>query len=120
MGCPTELTLCIVRGDSFQQTVSFSATGWEDVVVNPELYEGRMVFRERQDDSVPDLLTLTALIQIEAEPTYPDPSMFMIFTADTQETQALPDWTEVAFVELRALSGATVQRLYNAAVTLED
>ena len=70
MGCPTELTLCIVRGDSFQQTVSFSATGWEDVVDNPELYEGRMVFRERQDDSVPDLLTLTALIQIEAGPTY--------------------------------------------------
>jgi hypothetical protein len=120
MGCPTELPLCLVRGDNFQQQVSFSNTGWEDVVANPDLYEGRMVFRERQDDTVPDLLSLTAPIQIEADPTYPDPSMFMIFNADVQETQNLPDWTQVAFVELRKVDGSAVQRLYNADVTLED
>ncbi len=117
--CVDQLDTCLVRGDNYALDVGLSE-GFEEVSANPELYEGRMVFRDEQDDALPDLLVLTSEV---IPPTDPVPGMAaveMFFRATPDQTQALPWYDIVHFVEVRALTGTEVKRLFQGKAKVND
>ena len=111
--CVTEVHYCVVKGTDFEAGVSFTV-GAGDVVENPDLYEGVLVFREYQDDGAPVYLTLRA--DVEAIP--PSVPASLSFRATPTETEALPDWDIVAYCDLQLKNGGSVQRLFNASIAV--
>lgn len=110
-GCVTDVELCVVKGTNFETSVSF-AKSFIEVIENPELYEGVLVFREWQDDNATVYLTLRA----DVEPIPPEVPAAIIFTATPTQTLDLPDWDVVAYCNLQRKDGTSIERLYNAEV----
>ena len=109
--CVTEVDYCVTKGTNFEAGVAFT-TGYTEVVENPELYEGLLVFREYQDDDATVYLTLRAdVLSIE-----PDVPAALAFTATPTQTLSLPDWKHVAYCDLQLKSGGSIERLFNADV----
>lgn len=105
------IDLYVIRGDTLRQDVSFC--GWEDVLDDPDSYEGRLVFRAEQNDAAPELLALTSPVEVlTPELASQRPTGVLSFTADPTQTQALPPYDTVHFVELRALTGDYIARLF--------
>lgn len=123
MSCVDTISICFIRGDSWEQDVGLTA-GYEEVIEHPEDFEGRLVLREWQDDNAPVLLTLVTTPEVDDVPSPvapPHKIAYLRFTATPVQTQELPDWCSVVgYVELRSLSGSQVTRLFNAQVSIKD
>ena len=119
MSCQLRHDITVIRGDTRTLFVGLSG-GWANIADDPSLYRGRLVFRERQDDNLPDILA------VEAEPEpYSDPAnqalrWMLNFTMTPAETEALPTYSIVHFCEIRTTDGAFVQRLFEGRVRQRD
>ena len=110
-GCTTQVELCVIKGTNFETAVSFSKS-FVEVIEDPDLYEGILVFREWQDDSATVYLTL----RVDVAPIPPEVPAAMVFKATPTQTLALPDWDVVAYCNLQLKDGTSIDRLYNAEV----
>lgn len=119
MSCAIRHDLSIIRGDSFTLFVGL-AHGWADVGEDPALYEGRLVFRERQDDSLPEILAIVTTPQPSDEWRFPQLNFLLDLSMTPAETTSLPDYPVVCFCELRTLDGQYVRRLFEGTVRKRD
>ena len=121
MGCVSNYDVCIIRGDTFKLDIGLSAA-YDEVLLNPTGYEASMVFREDQDDATTPYLTLTATPEVNPDPLPDEVPIYFRFLADTTQTQALPDWDIVHYVELYQVAGASpeVTRLFEGDVEIHD
>lgn len=121
MTCITTNDLCIIRGDGFEQNIGLGI-GFDEVVADPADYQARMVFRLEQDDSFAPLLELTATpeIVVELPESATDPRVLFTFTATPAQTQALPAYNHVFYVELVTVPGGVPRRLFQGAVDVHD
>jgi hypothetical protein len=120
MGCVDTYNMCITRGDSFARDVALTAA-YVEVIENPQDYVAHMVFREYQDDLVTPYLTLTAPAEVDPNPVIGDFPVYFRFAADPAQTQALPDFDHVYYVELiRIAAPLDVTRLFQGKVHSND
>lgn len=107
--------ILIVRGDTFEKDVAL-VTGFEDIRDAP--YTARMVFRTEQHDELPELLELSA----SPEPPEPgeDAFAYLHFSATPEQTQLLPGYDIVYFVELVAQNANLKTRLFQGAALIRD
>jgi len=113
-GCVTEVDYCITRGTNFRADVSFSV-GFVELIEDPDLYEGVMVFRQYQSDDAPVYLTLRSDI-VEVPPEVP---ASLSFTATPTQTLALPDYDVVGYCDLQLKDGTSIQRLFTMEVEVK-
>ncbi len=119
MTCALRHDLSIIRGDSFSLFVGL-ASGWENIAENPSLYEGRLVFRERQDDSLPELLAITTTPQPIDEHRFPQLDFMLDLSMTPAQTSSLPTFPVVQYAEIRLVSGGYVRRLFEGRVRQRD
>jgi len=120
MSCVEQISICVTRGDTFRIDVGLSSS-WQEIIDSPFDYEANLVFREAQDDTLPDLLTLTSTPEIVASPVPGELPIYFAFMADTLQTESLPQWDIVAYCELvKAGASGEVTRLFNASVNIGD
>jgi hypothetical protein len=119
MTCALRHDLSIIRGDSFSLFVGLAA-GWEDIAGDPSLYEGRLVFRERQDDSLPELLVITATPEPIDEHRFPQLDFMLDLSMTPDQTSSLPSFPVVCFCEIRLVAGGYVRRLFEGRVRQRD
>lgn len=119
MSCELRHDLSIIRGDSFTLFVGLTA-GWEDVGQNPALYQGRLVFRQMQDDSLPEILVITATPEPSDDHRFPELDFLLNLSMTPVQTESLPDYPVVCFCELRTLDGSHVRRLFEGNVRKRD
>lgn len=117
--CVSTKDICIIRGDDYTLDAALE-NGFEEVFETPGDYEGRMVIRMEQDDSLPDLLTLTSTLElVEAQNECPA-RVYMSFTATAAQTTALPPYDLVYYVELAGTAGGPTTRLFQGKVDIHD
>ena len=109
----------IIRGDSRALFVGL-ADDWVDLDEGVGAYEGRLVFRERQEDNLPELLVITSPIEVATDPRYPALKYLLDFSMTPVETQSLPDYPVVYFIELRLTDETFVRRLVEGRVKRRD
>jgi hypothetical protein len=119
MTCALRHDLSIIRGDTFNLHVGL-ASGWENIAQDPSLYEGRLVFRERQDDSLPELLAITTTPEPIDEHRFPQLDFMLDLSMTPAETESLPTYPVVCFCEIRLLDGSYVRRLFEGRVRQRD
>jgi hypothetical protein len=119
MGCQNRNDVSVIRGTSFHLMVGL-AEGWGDVALDPPAFEGRLVFRELQDDSFPEIKTLVVPPTPATDHRFPGLEFMLDFTMTPQETGSLPDFSMVCFCELRSVDGAQVRRLFEGSVMQRD
>lgn len=115
MICAGTIDICVIRGDLYEGAAALT-TSWPEVIANPSGYVANMVFREAQDDSLTPYLTLTATPEAQDDATFP---VLISFSATAAQTQSLPDWNHVYYVELKEVGGDPV-RLYQGKVRIND
>lgn len=119
MSCPPRFDLCVTRGSIARHT-AILRQGYDEVIDTPSLYRGRLVFREDQDDTLPDIFAITVIPEIAEDPAAPGvPFAVMEFVVAGSLTALLPEYDIVAFVELQEVGGDN-QRLYNMKVRMGD
>ena len=116
MTCVSQRDLCVIRGDSFEENVGFS-DGWTDLIADPSSYVVNMVFRETQDDDLTPYLELSAVPV--AAPEHDRYAVIAYLTATAAQTQSLPDWRHVHYVEIQK-TGGDPTRLYQGKVRIGD
>lgn len=117
--CKEIVNTCVIRGDNYALDIALS-DGYEEVVENPDDYEARMVFRQDQRDALPDLLVLTSSSMTPDDPLPGQYPVEYYFRATTDQTEALPPYDIVHFVELRSLDGTYVRRLFQGKASMMD
>jgi len=120
--CTNNYDICVIRGDTFDMDVGLTSS-YQEVLDNPTDWEARMVFREYQDDDVTPYLTLIAQTEVNPDPLYDEPPIYYRFNATTTQTQSLPDWDHVYYVELVQIGPAVspiVTRLFQGSVDTHD
>lgn len=115
--CNTDIK--VIRGDTFELYTGL-ARGWGDVDADPGAYQGRLSFREMQDDGLPILMMATSPLIKAEDLRFPDMRYILHFTLPPEQTADLPPFSVVAFAELRTLTGSYVRRLFNARVVHGD
>lgn len=117
--CVNNADQCLIRGDNF--TLDLGLVNFPEVLANPTDFEGRMVFRETQNDNEIPYLTLIVTPELADDPMPNAPEVFLRFAATPTQTSALPDWNIVYYVELRTVPADTiVQRLLQGDVDVSD
>lgn len=111
--------LKIIRGDTLDLVVGL-AQGWTHVDSNPAAYQGRLVFRQEQNDAMPELLVITASPEPSTDENFPDLLHILDLSMTPAQTAALPTYPIVCFCELRMLDGSFVRRLFSGNVIVED
>ena len=120
MGCQNIQDLCLIRGDDFALDVGLSAE-FTEVLATPTDYQGRMVIRDAQNDDLPDNLVTTVAIDVTPAPVLMDQQpMYMRFRISPALTQNLPYWDQKYYIELRTISGSSVQRLFQGPLDVHD
>jgi hypothetical protein len=121
MNCSLRHDISLVRGDTFTLFVGLSA-GWEDISANPALWEGRLVFRLRQDDALPEIVAVTAVPEpvADPDPRFAGIDFLLNFSMTPVQTESLPAWPVVCFAEIRTLDGSQVRRLFEGNVRKRD
>ena len=118
--CVTVTEVCITRGDVFAMDVGLTTT-WSEVYADPAGYIGTLVLREKQDDTLPEELTLTAVPQPVYNPTPNTPQVYMEFNATAEQTQQLPEYDLVGYVQIAPLTAPKQSvRLFNMEVDIHD
>lgn len=119
MDCTEERDICITRGDTYFLIIGL-ARNWEEVNASPALYEGRLVIREAQDDSLTPLLEVTADLEAGEDSRFPDMEYMVDLSLTPAQTQSLPTYNVVCFAEIRKKDLSYVKRLFNGRVTRSD
>lgn len=119
MDCVPERDICITRGDTYPLILGF-VSDWDDVNAAPTLYEGRLVFRDYQDDALTPLLEVTADLEAGEDSRFPDMEYVVDLSLTPAQTSSLPDYDVVCFAEIRAKDLSYVKRLFNGTVTRND
>jgi hypothetical protein len=122
MSCVDQIDLCITRGDTWTFDVGLTAA-FSEVLENPSSYEGRLVFREFQDDSLTPYLTAIATPEVNPDPAPGEIPIYLRFIINSTDTGTLPDWNIVAYTELADVVSAgfpVIQRLFNSEVSIND
>lgn len=119
MSCELRHDLTIIRGDSKPLFVGLAGE-WANVGDDPSLYEGRLVFRERQEDDLPEILVITATPEPNDDHRFAGLPFLLDLSMAPEETSSLPTWDVVCFCELRSLDGLFVRRLFEGRVRQRD
>lgn len=117
---PDHIEYHVVRGDRFTSDVTL--LDYDEVHADPASYTVKLVFRERQDDSLSDLLTLDGVLTAVPEAEWTDTGVSEVqvaFAATATETQGLPDYDIRYRVELAEVGGDPT-RLYQGRVQISD
>lgn len=109
----------IIRGDSRALFLGL-ASSWVDLDEGVEAYQGRLVFRERQDDSLDELLVITSPIETATDPRFPALEYLLDFSMTPAQTASLPEYPVVYFMEIRLIDGSFVKRLVDGRVRRRD
>lgn len=118
--CVDNYDTCITRGDTFKLDVGLSSA-YSEVINNPADYIARMVFREAQDDGLTPYLTLSAVAEVNPDPLIDEPPVLFRFSASPAETQSLPDWDHVHYVQLEQIvAPSDITRLFQGKVKVGD
>lgn len=121
--CANRQDLCVVRGDTLELVVMLNGA-WDEVAAAPADFVVRLVFQERLDDDLPEVLVLTETPAWKPGPAQPwlmADQLAVDFTATPAQTQALPDWEKMeVFCELRKTNDSYVKRLFEGDVILRD
>jgi hypothetical protein len=119
MSCPPRFDLCVTRGSIARHT-AILRQGYDEVIETPSLYRGRLVFRDIQDDSLPEIFAITVVPEVMEDPEASGVKYaLMEFVVAGALTALLPDYDIAAFVELQEV-GADNDRLYNLKVRMGD
>jgi hypothetical protein len=119
MRCTTNFDLCITRGSKAEH-VAILREGFDEVLENPALFRGCLVFRDAQDDTIPDIFKISVVPEKAEDPDRPgEPFVLLEFTIAGSLTAVLPDYDIAAFVELLEVGGDS-ERLYNLRVRIGD
>lgn len=120
MSCPNEISICIVRGDFFPLYVQLGKE-WVEVAENPAQYRCRLVFREFQDDTSPDLISLVATPEAVGAAIGNEPRVAINFGLIGSLTATLPDYPVSGFCEIYlATAPGNPTRLFNMKVATSD
>ena len=118
--CVDDVDICVIRGDGWAMDVGLSDE-WTEVADTPGNYTANLVFRDRQNDDLTPLLTLTVSPTVDPAPVAGEPQVYFHFIATAAETSSLPNWNIVAYCELvEAGPPAVPTRLFNSPVTIND
>ena len=117
--CVNELDTCVIRGGNYALDVGLSAA-FKEVIDDPANYLGVMTFRDQQSDLSPALLTLSVTPEINPDPLLDEAPANLRFRATPTQTQVLPSWDIVHYVEIRNLVGSQVGRLFEGDVSIGD
>jgi len=109
----------IIRGDSFTSTVGLGSE-YSDTIAAADDFLARLVIRERQDDTAPELLVMTSDILPNSDPAYPDVEGLLHFEASSLETQLLPPYDLVCFCEIVGYDGLYRRRLFQGRTSVGD
>jgi len=117
---PPSQDIVIVRGDVFQMVMGFLEQ--PDVVANPAAFRLRLAFRRRQSDTLPDLASFNAVLEIEPDETVGGVPVAIIATFDVDPitTQNLPANGCVYRVEWTDAIGQSPRRVLQGHVRAED
>lgn len=115
-----EQDINVVRGDVAQLVLGF--TDEDAVTNNPAQFRVRMVLRRRQSDTLPDLASIEATLDINPPDTLDGTPVDVIATLDisTAITQSLPKQGCVYFIEWTNAVGGNNRRILQGRVMLED
>lgn len=111
--------LKIIRGDTLDLTIGLSE-GWQAVEEDPAAYQGRLVFRQEQNDAMPEIMAITASPEPAEEEEFSDLKHILDLSMTPAQTASLPTYPFVCFCELRTLDGSFVRRLFSGNVDMED
>lgn len=114
-----KIDISVVRGDTFDLLVTLNSA-YEDVIAAPGSYELRIVFRDVQDDAIENALAHTASLSTYSDPLYPGAALLGDLTLSPAQTQTLPTYDHVYFVELRKPTGTEIRRLFEGKVKVKD
>lgn len=118
--CVDKRDICVIRGDTFTENAALDDT-WSEVVDDPTGYTASLVMREWQDD---DFATEHLRLDITPELTSGiDPLEYPVllpFKATPTETQSLPAWDIVYYVEIKLVGAVGGTRLYEGKVKIND
>lgn len=118
--CKNTYDTCLIRGAKFERVIGF-LNGYEEVIEDPSDFSAVWVFRADQDDALTNLLTLSATPVAVVEPNPARPQVLATFTATPAQTQALPQYDLVYYVELTQLSDPdNVVRVFEGKVDVRD
>lgn len=117
---PAETELYVVRGDVMQFTMGF--TGRRDVADNLSQFRLRLVFRRRQSDNLPDILSIQATLEADPGDTFKDIPIDVMasFVVSPAETQLLPAQGCVYFIEWTDAVGGSNTRVVQGRVNMGD
>lgn len=114
----TTIDMAVTRGSRLDH-VCVLRQGFPEIVQNPALFRGRLVFRELQDDDVPEIFAVSATPEVALDPECGSNTVTLAFTVAGSLTQILPSYDIVGFVEV-VETGVDTQRLYNLRVRTGD
>lgn len=117
--CEQTHNISITRGDSFR-FVAGLADGWDFVAADPSGFYARLVFRDVDDDSVPEVFSIISLIYPGTDNNMPSVTSFLEFLATPGETQSLPQYDLLFFCEIVGQDGQYIKRLFNGRVRVGD
>jgi len=121
MSCQNNYDIDITRGTNFDFDVALTAA-YTEIIAAPASWQAKLVLRADQDDSLTPFLTLTAAPEILSAPLYGECPIIFRFSATNAQTQALPDYDIVHFVELWSvgLVPSVIKRLFQGKVRISD
>lgn len=110
----------VIRGDS-QQLIVGLAEAWVEVLESPSDFIARLVLKDAPDDNLPARLTVNVTPEIVTPvPGDVQAPVLFTFTLSPAQTQSLPAWDLVGYVELRTTDDNYVNRLLDCRVTVKD
>lgn len=120
MSCISRRNICIVRGDNYAMDVGL-AEGFDEIADDPTDFVGRLVVKLDFNDDLPSLLELTATPEPTTDADDCDGALaYLSFAAHPTQTQSLPPYDLVYFVEVSNVGGSEVTRLFQGKVDIHD
>jgi hypothetical protein len=118
MGQIAQHNLTIIRGNTKRLPIALASGFDADERAG---WLARLVIREAQDDDLPSIFEQTLPIDFEdIDPAWPDSIGGVEFVMDPDETQALPPYRLVYFVEIHSADSTDSQRLFEGRVEVVD
>lgn len=117
---PAESDLFVVRGDKL--TFSMGFFGWPEIMHAMSPARLRLVFRLRQDDNLPDILSVEAALDMNSGDTFKGQAADVVahFEVSPAQTQALPARGCVYFIEWTDATGGGNRRVVQGRVGTGD
>lgn len=117
---PAETELYVVRGDVLEFDMGFA--GVPEIAAAISQYRLRLVFRQRQSDTVPDILSVQAALEVDPGDVFQGRAIEVMasFAATPAQTQILPEKGCVYFIEWTDAAGGSNRRVVQGRAIMED